>query len=143
MSVASFSAVVSGRIASSAVTVVAQSRGGAVTGLTYLGLLRIPTRYLFTVTSWLITLLAAGLAAQSVGYLAKAGVIEALGHTMWDSSWLLSQQSLFGMLLHTLIGYSDRPSALQLIAYVGTLAAIVLASRLAAPPPPPQPVSAE
>ena len=49
--------------------------GGAVTGLTYLGLLRIPTRYLFTVTSWLITLLAAGLAAQSVGYLAKAGVI--------------------------------------------------------------------
>lgn len=116
--------------------------GGAVTGLTYLGLLRIPTRYLFSVTSWLITLLAAGLSAQAAGYLAKAGVIEALGQTMWDSSWLLSQHSLPGMLLHTLIGYSDRPTALQLIVYVGTLLAIVAASRYAAAPPP-RPVSAE
>jgi len=116
--------------------------GGAVTGLTYLGLLRIPTRYLFTVTSWLITFLAAGLAAQAAGYLARAGVIEALGQTVWDSSWLLSQQSIPGMLLHTLIGYSDRPTALQLIVYIGTLVAIILLSRLAAPPPP-RPVSAE
>src|SRR5579863_804493 len=36
--------------------------GAAFTALTYFGLLAIPTRYIFSVTSWLIALLAAGMA---------------------------------------------------------------------------------
>src|SRR5664279_5541977 len=43
--------------------------GGAFTGLTYIGLLAIPTRHIFSVTTWLIALLAAGMAAQSVQFL--------------------------------------------------------------------------
>lgn len=121
--------------------------GGAVTGLTYVGLLRIPTRYLFTVTSWLIAFLAAGLAAQGVGYLAQAGIVEVLGNTMWDSSWLLSQKSIFGMMLHTLVGYNDQPTALQLLAYGLTLVVIYVLAKLAAPGQrphnPPAPMSAE
>src|SRR5665213_2950307 len=43
--------------------------GAAFTALTYFGLVAIPNRYIFSVTSWLIALLAAGLAAQSVQFL--------------------------------------------------------------------------
>ncbi len=104
--------------------------GGAMSALTYLGLLKIPTRHIFKVTSWLITLLAAGMAAQAVSFLEKAGVVEMLSNTVWDSSGLLSEKSIAGKVLHTLIGYSDQPSALQLLAYVATLVAIIATTRL-------------
>ena len=45
--------------------------------------------------------------------------------TVWDSSWLLPEDSLLGRLVHTLIGYADRPSGAQLVAYVLTVAVIV------------------
>lgn len=105
--------------------------GAAFTALTYYGLLAIPSRYIFSVTSWLIALLAAGMAAQSVQFLYNAGVINVLGGTVWDTSWLLSEGSLLGQLLHTLIGYTSRPSAMQLVAYIGTLVAMYLLVRIA------------
>jgi len=105
--------------------------GAAFTGFTYFGLLAIPSRYIFSVTSWLIALLAAGMAAQSVQYLYNAGVINVMGTTVWDTSWLLSEGSLFGQLLHTLIGYTSRPSEVQLVAYIGTLLAMALLMRIA------------
>jgi high-affinity iron transporter len=37
--------------------------------------------------------------------------------------------------LHTLIGYSDQPSALQGVAYLTTILTIMVATRLAAPAP--------
>ena len=50
--------------------------GAAFTALTYFGLLAIPNRYIFSVTSWLIALLAAGMAAQAVQFLSNAGVVD-------------------------------------------------------------------
>jgi len=105
--------------------------GAAFTALTYYGLLAIPTRYIFSVTSWLIALLAAGLAAQAVQFLNNGGVMLVLGRTMWDTSWLLSEGSIFGKLLHTLIGYTERPTELQLVVYIGTLVAMFLLMRIA------------
>lgn len=105
--------------------------GAGFTALTYLGLLSIPNRYLFAVTSWLIALLAAGMAAQAAQFLYNAGVIDRLGETVWDTSWLLTEGSLFGQLLHTLIGYTAQPSLLQLIAYLCTLAAMAALMRFA------------
>lgn len=110
--------------------------GAAFTALTYFGLLSIPSRYMFSVTSWLIALLAAGMAAQSVQFLYQAGVVDVLAATVWDTSWLLPQNSLLGHLLHTLIGYSEKPSQLQLVAYIGTLIAMFLLMRLARYSPP-------
>ena len=108
--------------------------GAVVSALTYLGLLSIPTRHIFTVTSWLITLLAAGMAAQSAAFFEKAGVVEVMSNTVWDTSSLLSEKSIFGRVLHTLIGYADQPTLLQLVAYVATLIAIVAATRLISGP---------
>jgi high-affinity iron transporter len=104
---------------------------GAATSLaTFYGLVSIPPRRLFAVTTWLITLLAAGLAAQAVAFLQQAGTIGALTDTVWDTSWLLSDKSIPGRVLHTLIGYADQPSQMQLVAYVATIAAIVAATKL-------------
>ncbi|MGC1181307.1 MAG: FTR1 family protein [Methyloceanibacter sp.] len=99
--------------------------GAAVSALIYLGLLGIPARYLFSATSGLITLLAAGLAAQAVAFLQQAGYVNVLTVSVWDTSWLLPEDSVIGRLLHTLIGYSDRPSGAQLVVYGLTLAIIV------------------
>jgi high-affinity iron transporter len=105
--------------------------GAAFTAFTYFGLLAIPTRYIFSVTSWLIALLAAGLASQAVQFLNNAGLVVALDHTVWNTSWLLSEGSLFGRLLHTLIGYTERPTELQLLVYIGTLVAMYVLMRIA------------
>ncbi|MBI3446210.1 MAG: FTR1 family protein [Magnetospirillum sp.] len=105
--------------------------GATVGALLYRGLLAIPHRHLFSVTTWLVTLLAAGMAAQAVSYLAAAGLFEVATQPLWDSSWLLPESSIGGRLLHTLIGYMDRPSASQLAAYGLTLIAITGLARMA------------
>ncbi len=116
--------------------------GGLVSVATFYGLVKIPPRYLFATTSALITLLAAGLAAQCVGFLQQAWVITALSEPLWDTSGVLSDKSLLGRVLHTLIGYTDQPTAMQMIAYAATLVTIVVAGRLAAPTPAPRPPAA-
>jgi high-affinity iron transporter len=105
--------------------------GAAFTALTYFGLLAIPTRYIFSVTSWLIALLAAGMASQAVQFLNNAGLVVALDRTVWDTSWLLSEGSIFGRMLHALIGYTERPTEMQLIVYIGILLAMYLLMRIA------------
>jgi len=107
--------------------------GVLVSILTYAGLVNIPARYLFSVTSLLIAFLAAGMAAQAISFLEQGGFISALGTTVWNSSAILSDRSIGGRILHTMIGYSDRPSQMQLLAYLATLAAIFGLSRMLRP----------
>ena len=116
--------------------------GALVCLLTYLGLITIPTRYLFAVTSTLITLLAAGMAAQAIAFLQQANILTVFDETVWNTSWILSDSSLLGRTLHTLIGYVDQPTAMQLIAYAATLAVILVLMRLFAVPPAQRPRAA-
>ncbi len=103
--------------------------GGIISMLTFRGLVHIPMRHFFTVTNWLITLLAAGMAAQAISFLEKAGIATILSQTVWDSSWLLDEDGLLGRILHTLVGYTAQPSALQLSAYVAVILVVVFATR--------------
>jgi high-affinity iron transporter len=103
--------------------------GAGVSALTYFGLVSIPAHRLFSVTSGLITLLAAGLAAQAIAFLQQAGWLEQLSTPLWDTSHLLAQDSVAGRLLHTLIGYTDQPDAAQLIAYLLTIGLILALMR--------------
>jgi len=116
--------------------------GALVCLLAYRGLITIPTRYLFAVTSTLITLLAAGMAAQAIAFLEQAGLLTAWGQTVWDTSWILSDESILGRALHTLIGYVDQPTAMQLVVYTATLAVIAVLMKLFAVRPAPQPRAA-
>ncbi|MGB8633565.1 MAG: FTR1 family protein [Xanthobacteraceae bacterium] len=116
--------------------------GASVCLLTYLGLITIPTRYLFSVTSALIALLAAGMAAQAIAFLEQANIVTALDQTAWDTSWILSDSSFLGRALHTLIGYVDQPTAMQVVVYAMTLFIILLLMRLFAAPAAPRPRTA-
>jgi high-affinity iron transporter len=103
---------------------------GILVGLfLYFGILRIPARHFFSFTSWLILLLAAGLAAQAAGFLNQVGLLPALGNSIWNTSSILSQNSLLGQLLHILVGYIARPSGIEIVFYVGTFLTILILMR--------------
>jgi high-affinity iron transporter len=100
--------------------------------LLYRGLLSIPVRHLFTVTNVMILLLTAGLAAQAAGFLVQADVVPSLGGAVWDTSHILSEDSLVGKVLHSLIGYQARPEGIQVLSYAVVLVTLGLLSFLTA-----------
>lgn len=113
--------------------------GGVAVGfLLYFGLLGIPMRYFFSATNWLMLLLAAGLASQAAGFLIQADILPAFGNRVWDSSALLSNTSMLGKTLHTLIGYDAQPAGMQLVFYAITAALIALGMKVFGGPPRPK-----
>jgi high-affinity iron transporter len=108
--------------------------GAGIGALTYKGLAVIPPRHLFKVTSVLIGFMAAGMAAQSVAFLEQADIATGLGDAVWNTSWLLADDSIAGRVLHTLLGYTGKPTELQLVVYLATLGTIFGAMKLLAPP---------
>ncbi len=103
---------------------------GAIAGLlmaillsvaVYLGMAKIPNRYLFKVTSIMLAMLAAGMSSQAMAFLEQAQIVNILTQTLWNTSWLVADGSLLGKALHTLIGYTAAPSIIQMLAYVLTL----------------------
>ena len=106
--------------------------GAAVSAVLYFGLTIVPIHRLFAVTGVLVTLVAAGLAAEAAHQLTNAGLIgPELSAPLWDTSWLLSEDGMVGRVLHALAGYRESPSLIELAAYVSTLVAISLLSATA------------
>ena len=103
--------------------------GAAVSWVLYRGLVAIPIGRLFSVTNWMIALLAAGMAGQAAAILAGADIIPTFGDQLWDTSGILRDDSIPGRALHALVGYSDRPSGVQLLAFLVVLATLILLSR--------------
>ena len=81
----------------------------------------------FTVIGVLLMVFAAGLLADSVQNLQELGWLPVLNSPMWHSGWLLNENSAVGDVLHSFFGYSDTPTPLQLVIYVGYLAIVVAA----------------
>jgi len=95
---------------------------GSVVGYgIYAGLLRLPVRWFFGATSVLVLLLAASMASQAAHYLIQADLLPGLASPLWDSSAILSEQSVAGKLLHTLMGYESHPAGMQLVFYAAAL----------------------
>ena len=105
--------------------------GAALSALIYLGLLAVPAHRLFAVTTGLITLLAAGLAAQAVFFLQQANYFQGMATPLWDTSWLLGEASITGRLLHTLVGYTATPDGAQLLAYALVILMMLALMRVA------------
>jgi high-affinity iron transporter len=106
--------------------------GSLVSALLYLGLIAIPMRYLFSTLTILISLLAAGLAAQAVSFLQQGGWLEIWSNPVWDTSAVLLQDSIVGRILHTLIGYMDQPTGMALVAYGATILMMLALTQAAA-----------
>jgi high-affinity iron transporter len=105
--------------------------GIAIGAALYFGLLKAFGKYFFSVTTWILVFFAAGIAAQGMGFWINAEIVPALGNPAFDSSNILSQQSVFGKFLHIFFGYIDQPAGSQLIAYFMTLAVLVMGLRVA------------
>jgi high-affinity iron transporter len=102
--------------------------GGAAVGfVAYAGIMRVPMRHVFTVTSALIILLAASMAAQLARLLIQADLLPAISPAVWDSSHWLPMESLMGSALHALLGYEARPSGMQLMFYCAVMLLMVTA----------------
>jgi len=105
---------------------------GIIGVLLYLGLLKFSAKHLFAVTSLLLTLLASGMSAGVAGFLLAADKLPALGQA-WDSSAILTQNSVLGKILHAMFGYSERPDYMQLIFYAATFAIIFFLEKFFSP----------
>lgn len=104
--------------------------GVGVAFLTFRGLVAIPMRHLFRVTTLLISFIAAGMAIQAVAFLEQANLLTKLDRTVWDTSSILPDSGIVGRLLHVLLGYTDQPTQLQLVVYVLTLATIFVLMKI-------------
>ena len=106
--------------------------GGALVGwLLFAGLLRIPLKWFFSATSFLVLLLAAGMAAQAARFLIQADVIPSLASPLWDTSAFVANSSIPGKLLQGLVGYDARPAGMQIAFFVAAIVVIVIGMSLA------------
>jgi len=103
--------------------------GVLVAVVLYRSLIKLPIRYVFSVVTFLIVLLAAGMASQGVAYLVMIDELPALGQSLWNTSGLISERSALGQLLHALMGYDDRPNGMQVLAFVVVFSLTWLAVR--------------
>jgi high-affinity iron transporter len=102
--------------------------------LLYRGLVAIPMRHLFGVTNGLIGLLAAGMAGQAAAVLHSIDLLPGWGEQLWNTGFLIPDDGLVGRSLHALVGYSARPSGIQLAAWLATLVMLAILSRTVGPP---------
>ena len=109
--------------------------GVLVAILLYRGLTAIPVGRMLSLTGGLITLMAAGMAAQAVAFLQQAGLADMLSAPVWNSAFLLADESIAGRLAHSLIGYTAEPDGLQVLVYAATLLVISGLARAVRPAP--------
>lgn len=118
--------------------------GGTVVGfMLYFGLLKAARKHLLTVTSWMLIFLSAGMAAQGASFLVAADILPALQQQMWDTSEFIAANSIIGETLGVLVGYTPRPTGIELAFYMGIVVIVGGLYHMAGQrPTPAQPVTA-
>lgn len=104
--------------------------GLSVGTIIYCGLIKYAGRYIFKITTILLTLIAAGLASEAAGIFTSSGIIEACSDQLWDTSWLVSNESVLGKLLNIIVGYDSKPNGMQIIFYLSTILITMLMMQL-------------
>ena len=87
---------------------------------------RLNMRRFFQVTSVLLIVFAAGLAAHGVHEFQEAGLLPIFVEHVWDINHILDENGTLGSILKSLFGYNGNPSLMEVVSYVGYLAAIML-----------------
>lgn len=100
----------------------------------YFGLIALSISQMFAATNLLLILIASGMAARAANFLSQADWLPTLGQQIWDTSFILSDSSLLGQVLSTLIGYTAQPTGIQFLFYSISLITITTLMRLANKP---------
>ena len=79
---------------------------------------RLNLKQFFLVLGTLLIFFAAGLLADAIENLQQLGWLPIGAHVLWNSSGTILESSNIGDVLHSLLGYSDRPTALQVGAWI-------------------------
>jgi high-affinity iron transporter len=112
-----------------------QTVSGTVTGLAAAALVgyllfattrRLSLKQFFRITNVLLILFAAGLFARSVHEFIEAGLVPVVVEHVWNLTPWLSDTSTLGQLAGALFGYSASPSLMEVGAYLGYFAVLVL-----------------
>ncbi len=99
----------------------------AVGAVVLAGSARLNLGLFFKVTGAFLIIFAAGLVASSIGEFHEAGLLPALIAPLWSTKQLLDDHVGVGAILRSLFGYSDEPSLLQVLGYLGYIAIVVAA----------------
>jgi high-affinity iron transporter len=81
----------------------------------------------FRVTGVLLLLVAAGLLTSGVNTLIGLGYLPPIVPQVWNTTWLVRDDSPIGAVLGALIGYRSRPSLLEVLVYVGYFPPVIWA----------------
>jgi high-affinity iron transporter len=95
-----------------------------VSSLFYRALTCLSERLKLRLTAGMVTILAASLSLEAWNTLRRFKGTTIPGRPLWDSSPLLSETSLLGRILHTILGYTAAPTGGQMAVYVAVLVAI-------------------
>lgn len=79
---------------------------------------------MFTVSSVLLILFAAGLVAHGVHEFEEAGVVSGIISPLYDINPILDEDSVLGSFLKGLFGYNGNPSLLEVLLYLGYLGGV-------------------
>src|SRR5579885_1378354 len=85
----------------------------------------------FRATGVLLLLVAAGLLTSAINKLIGLGYLSPLVPQVWNTGWLVRDDSPLGRLLAALVGYRSRPSLLEVLAYCAYFPPVVWALRRA------------
>lgn len=88
---------------------------------------RVNVGALFKVMGALLMVFAAGLLVDTIENLQQLGWLPTVGHPLWDSSRLLSEDSNVGDLVHSFFGYVSQPNLLEVLAWCLYVAVAVTA----------------
>ena len=92
----------------------------------YYLLLSLPYQRAHWISLALLGVAAASMSAQVSTMLIQADFLSAAG-PVWDTSWLVDEQSLPGQLLFALVGYESTPSLVEVVIYAASLLVVIAA----------------
>lgn len=75
----------------------------------------------FNVTSLLLVFFAAGLLGNAVQDFQQLGMLPVLTGVLWHTGQILPDRSTLGDILHSFFGYTEAPTGLQVLVYLGYL----------------------
>ncbi len=79
---------------------------------------RINLRPFFRVLGVALIIFAAGLLADAIQNMQELNWLPFMHHELWNSSGFIAEGSNFGDVLHSLVGYAERPTTLQALVWV-------------------------
>lgn len=102
--------------------------------LIYRAGVRLNLRVFFKFTSIVLIVFGAAILRYAVHEFEEVGLLPELVDRVWNTGRILPDGDGIGAILSALIGYTSKPSLMQLLAYVGYLVGVGLAARAIARP---------